>query len=87
MESTAIATTMPPGRYGVRHITQWSIARTVLDQQTPWSSPSPSCENTNHKNKKLLLASGYRTFLLPNGVSFGTKNGPSTQHIVVTSFV
>ncbi len=76
MDSTAIATTMPPRRYGARHITRWSLslasceaticchracARAVSARRTPWSSPSPSCENT-HKTQ--LLASVYRTFYL-----------------------
>ncbi len=26
MDSTAIVTTMPPGRYGARHIARWSIS-------------------------------------------------------------
>jgi hypothetical protein len=26
MDSTAIATTMPPGRYGARHIPRWSVS-------------------------------------------------------------
>ncbi len=26
MDSTAIATTMPPGRYGARHIARWSVS-------------------------------------------------------------
>jgi len=26
MDSMAIATTMPPGRYGARHITRWSVS-------------------------------------------------------------
>ncbi len=26
MDSTAIATTMPPGRYGASHIARWSIS-------------------------------------------------------------
>ena len=25
-DSTAIATTMPPGRYGARHIDRWSVS-------------------------------------------------------------
>ncbi len=76
MDSTAIATTMPPGRYGARHIARWSVSvasceaticchracsRAVSGRRTPWSSPSPWCE-TQHKTQ--LLASVYRTFYL-----------------------
>jgi len=93
---------MPTGRYGAGHIAQWSVslalceatrcrhqvcARSVSARRTPLSSPSPSCENTKHKNKTLLLASKYRTFLLTNQVTFGTWNRPSTQLIVVTTTV
>ena len=72
MELTAIATTMPPGRYVARHVARWSLlvasceatichhrasARTISVRWMPWSSPSPSCE-TQHQTQ--LLASVYR---------------------------
>jgi hypothetical protein len=31
VDSTAIATTMPPGRYGARHIDRWSISVTSCE--------------------------------------------------------
>ena len=95
----AIATTMPQGRCGARHIAQWSVsvasceasiwrhracAHTVSARRTPWSSPSPSCENTN---KTQLLASGYCTFLLTNRFAFGTQNKPINQQIEATNCV
>ncbi len=67
---------MPPGRYDARHIARWSVsvpsceaticchracAHAVSARRTPWSSPSPSCENTH---KTHLLASVYLTFRL-----------------------
>ena len=42
---------------------------------------------TQNNDKTQLLASDYRTFLLKNRVTFGTRNGPSTQHIEATSCV
>ena len=87
MDSTAIATTMPPGRYGARHISQrsttrasceatgrphWACARAVSARGTPWSLSSSSCENT-HKTQ--LLASVYRTFLLAKLSNFVTRKG------------
>jgi len=99
MESTAIATTMPPGRYVARHIAWWSVlvasceatichhracARAVSARRTPWSSSSLSCE-TQHKTQ--LLASVYRTFYLAKLLIFLTRKGPSTHVIDATSFV
>ncbi len=98
MDLTAIATTMPPGRYGARHIARLSVslasceattcchracARAVSARRTPWSSPSLSCENT-HKTQ--LLASVYCTFLLAKLSNFVTRKGPPTQLIEATSF-
>ncbi len=90
---------MPPGRYNARHITQWSVlvasckatrchylacACAVLARRTPWSLPSPSCQNTNNTQ---LLASNYRTFILANLSTFVTGKGPSTHIIDATRFV
>jgi hypothetical protein len=95
----AIATTMPPGRYGARHIDRWSVsvasceatkfrhracARAVSARRTPWSSPSPLVK-TQHKTQ--LLASVYRTFLLAKLLIFITRKGPSTHVIDATSFI
>ena len=59
-------TTMPLGRYGARHIARWSVyvasceatrcrhracARAVSARRTPWSSSSPSYENTEIRTK------------------------------------
>ena len=83
-DSTAISTTMPPGRYGARHIDRWSVsvasceatkfrhracARAVSARRTPWSSPSPLVK-TQHKTQ--LLASVYCTFLLAKLLIFVT---------------
>ena len=38
-------------------------------------------------NRTTLTKHNYRTFLLKNRAPFGTRNGPSTQHIKVTSCV
>ena len=99
MDSTAIATTMPPGRYGARHIPRWSIslasceaticchracARAVSARRTPWSSPSPLVK-TQHKTQ--LLARVYCTFLLAKLSNFVTRKGPSTHIIDATSLV
>ncbi len=88
-DSTAIATTMPPGRYGASHIARWSVsvasceaticchracACSVQARRTPWSSPLPSCENT-HKTQ--LLASVYRTFYL--AISFRSQRSKGTK--------
>ena len=89
----AIVRPMPPGRYDARHIAQWIVsvasceatrcrhwacACAVLARRTPWSSPSPSCENTN---KTQLLAINYRTFLLTNRVIFGTQNAHQSYEL------
>jgi len=57
---------MPLGRYGARHIARWSVsvalceatrcrhracARAVSARRTPWSSSSPSYENTEIRTK------------------------------------
>jgi len=88
MDSTAIVMTMPPGRYGARHIAQWSVsvasceatichhracARTVSTRRTPWSLTSPSWE-TQHKTQ--LLASVYRTFYIVKLLIFITQKNP-----------
>ena len=95
----AIVTTMPPGRYGARHVTQWSVlaasceatgcchrtcACDVLARWTPWSLLLPSGQNTN---KTQLLASDYCTFLLAELNIFVTRKGPCTHVINATSFV
>jgi hypothetical protein len=86
-DSTAIATTMPPGRYGARHATRWSAsvtlceatrcrhwacARAISARRKPWSSPSPSCQNTN---KTQLLASDYCTFFTSKVIYFCNPKG------------
>jgi hypothetical protein len=91
--------TMPPGRYGARHIAWWSVsvasceairfrhrvcARAISARRTPWSSHSPLVK-TQHKTQ--LLAIVYRTFLLAKLSNFVTQKGPSTHVINATRFV
>ena len=78
----AIATIVPPGRYGARHIARWSVlvaiceatrcrhracACAVLARWMTWSLPLLSCESTN---KTQLLASGYHTFVTNKPTNF-----------------
>ena len=48
MDSTAIAMTMPPGRYGARHIDRWSVS-------------VASCKATRQRHRACAV---YRTFYL-----------------------
>ena len=98
-KSTVISMTMLLGRYGAMGIVLWSAsmasceatrchhlacACAILARRTPWSSPLPSCQNTD---KTQPLASNYCTFLLGELSIFVTQRGPSTHVINATSFV
>jgi hypothetical protein len=96
---TAIATTMPPGRYA---------RGTSPDKAYRWLHAKPldaasGCvlalywpggrhgyrhrHRVQNTNKTQLLASNYRTFLLANLSNFVTRKGLSTHVIDAASFV